>query len=64
MLASTSNDIDITNVTLVNDDGHSKRTHIFQYNLNTAKTKKDLYEGALRGDYDREEKNGWLERKK
>ena len=56
MLATTSNEIDITNVTLANNDVHSESAHIFQYNLNTSKARKNLYEGALRGDYEREEK--------
>ena len=45
---------EISDVTLANDDGHINLT--FQYNLNTSKTRKHLYEGATRGHYDREDK--------
>ena len=56
MLPSTSYGIDIASVTLANDDGRSRNAHIFQYNMNTETTRKNLYEGALRGHYERERK--------
>ena len=56
MLASTINEIVTSDVTHASDDDQRKTAHIFQYNLNTAKTKKLLVEGALRANYEREEK--------
>lgn len=49
-----TNQIDISNVTIASDDGD----HIFQYNLNDAKTKKKLYDGDRRDPYEREAKKG------
>ena len=56
-MALTVQDTLTSNVTLACDDEQIK-AHTFQYNLNTAKTKKKIYEGALRGHYEREEKQG------
>lgn len=58
MIASTSQEMDTSNVTSVNDDDHPTTAHTFQYNLNGAKTRKKLYEGALRVPFTREEKKG------
>ena len=56
MLARTAFEMSINHVTLASDDERQKSAHKFQYNLNTAKTKKNLYEGAMRGHYERETK--------
>ena len=40
----------------VDTDNVHDNTHTFKYNLNTAKAKKTLYEGALRGHLTRENK--------
>jgi hypothetical protein len=56
MISYTENEMETTNVSLVNDDELPRTAHTFQYNLNTAKTRKLLYEGATRGHYKREGK--------
>ena len=48
MLKATENSMDTAHVTSASDDGRSKVSHTFQYNLNTAKTRKQLYEGAMK----------------
>ena len=61
MLSLTSNEEHITKVTLANDDGEQiKAIQTFQYNLNTSKTRKLLCEGAMRSNYQREEKKGCI----
>ena len=47
MLKATENSMDTAHVTSASDDDRSKVTHTFQYNLNTAKTRKQLCEGAM-----------------
>ena len=59
MLASSAfgvSEIDISHVTSVNDDDIVK-AHT-QYSMNDARTRKKLYEGAMRGPFKREEKKG------
>ena len=56
MLSSVTEISDISDVTPASDDVQSKNAHIFQYNLNTGRTKKHLYEGAMRGHFEREDK--------
>ena len=56
MLTSTTNEMRFSDVTIACDDERNEANHRFQYNLNSAKMKKSLYEGALRGHYTREEK--------
>ena len=51
---------DSPDVTIVSDDEQQKTTHKFQYNLNTVKTRKLLYEGAMRGHYEREDKKACI----
>ena len=57
--------MDVTSVTLVNDDKNpatatvdTSATATFQYNLNEEKTRKKLLDGAMRTPYQREEKIG------
>ena len=49
-----------SDVTLASDDIHQKSSHKFQYNLNTDKTRKQLYVGAMREHYQREDKKGCI----
>ena len=47
--------IHISRVTSASDDGN-KTKHTFQYELNDTRTKRKIYEGALRAPYERENK--------
>ena len=49
-----------SHVTSANEDDKQNKAHTFQYNLNTAKTKKKIYEGALRDHFQREDKKGCI----
>ena len=54
----SSKQVDFIDVTIARDDDNQDKAHIFQYNLNVSRTRKKIYEGALREPYQREEKKG------
>ena len=56
----SSAQMDISKVTSAIDDITFIAAHTFQYNLNEARTRKKLYEGAMRKPFEREEKKGCI----
>ena len=59
-MALSVSETEIRDVTPAKDDGILTNAHIFNYNLNDRKTRKKVYEGALRVPYEREEKDGCM----
>ena len=56
VLSFVTKEMDSKDVTLASDDVRDKTPHTFQYNLNTVKTTKLLFDGAKRAHYEREDK--------
>ena len=55
-MISSEKEIDFSHVTSTFDEDDSSTAHIFQCNLNDAKTRNKLYEGALSEPFEKEVK--------